>query len=101
MHELQAFWYALLYVIGVRPSTSLWGAFWEGFGSGPIAWCILPIAYLRHQNCHEPWCFRIGKHPVDGTPFKACRKHHPTLNGKPTKGHMTRAYLESKQEGSA
>jgi hypothetical protein len=48
--------------------------------------------YRKHA-CHEPWCFRLGRHPVEGTPFRACRKHHPALkNGRPRRGHMTAAW---------
>jgi hypothetical protein len=92
-----AAWHALLYIIGVWPADTRWAAFWEGFGSGPIAWLSIPLAYVWHQRCHEPRCYRLGRHPVDGTPFKACRKHHPTLHGKPSKGHMTRAFLEARK----
>lgn len=28
----------------------------------------------HHVNCHEPGCWRIGKHKVDGTPW--CSRHH-------------------------
>jgi hypothetical protein len=28
----------------------------------------------RHVNCHEPRCWRTGKHKVDGTPW--CNHHH-------------------------
>lgn len=33
------------------------------------------VAY-RHKNCHVPWCPRIGQHPVEGTAFKVCTRHH-------------------------
>ena len=33
--------------------------------------------YLYHHNCHARGCWRLGKHPVEGTPYVACRKHHP------------------------
>ncbi len=55
--------------------------FWSGIGSGsPIllgAW-----VYLRKHNCHVRWCFRVGRHPVDGTTYVVCRKHHPLKNPK-------------------
>jgi hypothetical protein len=37
----------------------------------------LMATYLRHHNCHETWCWRLGKHPIEGTPYVVCRKHHP------------------------
>jgi hypothetical protein len=31
---------------------------------------------IRHANCHTKGCWRFGKQ-VDGTPYRACWKHHP------------------------
>ena len=68
-------WQFLLHFTGSDIPGSRWNLFWSGFGSGPIAWCLLPAIYLRHHNCHEPWCLRLGRHQhPDGTKF--CRKHH-------------------------
>jgi hypothetical protein len=30
---------------------------------------------LRKMHCAQSWCFRPGRHPVDGTTFHTCRKH--------------------------
>ena len=62
----------LLHVLGISPSTGPWAAFWDGFGSGPVAWCVLPLVYWRHHVCHEQRCYRLG-HPADG--IVKCRKH--------------------------
>jgi len=35
---------------------------------------------LRHHNCHVKGCLRMG-HPVEGTPYVACHKHHPAHEG--------------------
>lgn len=61
---------AIAQVIGLNGG--YWAAFWQGFGSGPIAWCVLPLAYYKHHICHEQRCFRMG-HPVEGV--VKCRKH--------------------------
>jgi hypothetical protein len=61
----------VLYVLGVLPGT-LWANFWDGFGSGPIAWCVLPLGYYWHHVCHEQGCYRWG-HPNNGV--VKCRKH--------------------------
>jgi hypothetical protein len=55
------------------------------FISGPLADITLlggAYAILRRHNCHVKGCPRIGRHPVDGTSYVVCRKHHPA--GKPT-----------------
>ena len=53
--------------------------------SGPIVvlsgWFWL-YANLRKHNCHAKRCWRIGRHPVGGTTYIVCRKHHP--DEKPT-----------------
>lgn len=75
--------------------------FWSGFGSdiGEVTIIGGMAAVYRRHNCHEPWCWRIGRHPVEGTPFSACRRHHPALkNGKPRRGHMTAAWHAAKKE---
>lgn len=30
-----------------------------------------------HQTCHVGRCWRPGRHAVDGTPYRTCRRHHP------------------------
>lgn len=32
---------------------------------------------LRHVNCRERHCWRLG-HPVPGSGVRSCHKHHPT-----------------------
>lgn len=66
-------WNFLLHIIGADSSSTRWYYFWSAFGSGPLAWCVLPGVYLRHHNCHERWCPWPG-HPLpDGSVI--CRKH--------------------------
>jgi hypothetical protein len=38
----------------------------------------------HHVNCHEPGCFRIGKHKVDGSPW--CNLHHG--NARPARTEL-------------
>jgi hypothetical protein len=35
----------------------------------------MAVYALRKFNCHTRWCWRIGKHPVEGTTFRTCSKH--------------------------
>ena len=44
---------------------------------------------LRHRNCHEPRCWRLGRFPVAGTPWATCRRHHPA---PPQRGDIRRHY---------
>jgi len=69
---------------------------WSGIAGATACFAWFPAGMLlyRHHNCHEPWCPRIGRHTVGGTPFRACRRHHPELASqpKPKRGHMTEAW---------
>ena len=58
--------------------------FWSGFGSdlSELALAGGLLGMVRKYNCHAKWCWRIGRHPVEGTAFVVCRRHHP--EGKPT-----------------
>ncbi len=40
-------------------------------------------AFYWHHTCHVHGCWRFAKHPVDGTPFRACRRHHPAILDAP------------------
>ena len=68
-----------------HPLRGLGYQFWSGiagsFVLGGGIW-VGALATLRKHNCHARWCWRIGRHPVDGTGFVVCRKHHP--DDKPT-----------------
>ncbi len=57
--------------------------FWSGFGSDLgeatliSAVCVGVYAGVRKVNCHTKGCWRIGHHPLEGTPYILCRHHHP------------------------
>lgn len=56
----------------------------------------LAITAFRHFNCHvnsPHFCWRFG-HPVEGTHYRACRKHHPTRPRKITAEHIARVHKE-------
>jgi hypothetical protein len=46
----------------------------------------LLIAQLRKHNCHVHGCWRLGRHPVEGTLYTVCRWHHPC-------GHVTHDHV--------
>jgi hypothetical protein len=59
--------------------------FWSGFGSDLgeatliSAVCIGVYTGVRRVNCHTKGCWRIGHHPLEGTPFILCKHHHPEV----------------------
>jgi hypothetical protein len=51
----------------------------------------LLIAQLRKHNCHVHGCWRLGRHPVEGTLYTVCRHHHPGGRVKPEHVHEAHA----------
>lgn len=85
--------------------------FWSGFGSDLGEATLISAVGLgvytgvRRVNCHTKGCWRIGHHPLDGTPYILCRHHHPEVpNGGATHEHILeqhRRYKEAKQQEQA
>ncbi len=76
----------------------------EGYNfiSGPLADITLiggAYALLRHHNCHVTGCWRLGGHPVEGTGYSVCRKHHP--HGHPTVEDIHRAHADHQKAQNA
>jgi hypothetical protein len=99
MHWLHTFQHWLAVHTGTINEPGVYYGFWSGFGSDIGEYAILVgisaglYHSFRRHNCHEPRCWRIGLHRVEGTPFIACRRHHPLIaKQKFAKGHMTEAY---------
>jgi hypothetical protein len=71
--------------------------FWSGFGSDlGEATLISAVGVgvytgVRKVNCHTKGCWRIGHHPLEGTPYILCRHHHPNV---PTRGASHEDILE-------
>lgn len=68
----------LAHVMGLDDASGGWYLFWSGIGAD-LGMFVAVGAFLRHVNCHEVGCHRLGRYPIDGTPFKVCRVHHPEL----------------------
>lgn len=87
-----------LYVhLGIAGNGPYYG-FWSGFGSDLAEFGIIGalIANYRRHNCHVRGCWRVAKHPVDGTPYITCRRHHPDLSGKaPTRTAIEKAHADA------
>lgn len=59
---------------------------WYGIGSGWGLAYATPVLYLKHQNCHERRCWRLGlfKHTTpDGHHSQWCRRHMHRVGGDP------------------
>lgn len=66
---------------------------WSGAGSDLGELLLLGglITLTRHHNCHVRHCWRIGLHAVEGTPYRVCRMHHPTIpNQAPSAEDLTK-----------
>jgi hypothetical protein len=77
-------WSVLQHIWGLDNPAGPWYTFWSGFGSDVGEFAIfgaLLSVYLRHA-CHVDGCWRIGRHPVEGTSYTVCKHHHP--DGAPT-----------------
>ena len=76
-------WLTVAHFFGLRngDADSTGYLFWSGAGSD-LAYLSIAWTLLRKHNCHAAGCWRIGRHPVEGTTFVVCRRHHP--EGKPT-----------------
>ena len=88
MHWLSIVWYWIEVHTGTVNESGPYYGFWSGFGSdiGEVTLLGGIIVGLRHINCHVTGCRRIRTHPVPDTPYRACRKHHPSV---PTNGPIT------------
>lgn len=87
---LIAFFGALRHWVALHTGTlhggpDVWYNFWSGFGSDLgeatliSAVCVGVYTGVRKVNCHTKGCWRIGHHPLDGTPYILCKHHHPSV----------------------
>jgi hypothetical protein len=69
----------LLHFLGTDSGSGPAYLWWSGFGAnfGELTIVAALLALVRQHNCHVHHCFRLGRHPVEGTSFTVCRKHHP------------------------
>lgn len=67
------------HIIGLDDPSGRWYLFWSGVGSDITEFAVLGglFGLLRKHNCHVRHCWRLGRVPVDGTPFTVCFRHHP------------------------
>lgn len=68
---------AIARFFGLTNGAGLPYLFWSGIGSdlGEIALLGVVVKAYTHLNCTQKGCWRIAKHPVDGTPYRTCHRH--------------------------
>jgi hypothetical protein len=71
-------WLTVAHFFGTRNNdgNSTGYLFWSGTGSD-LAYMGVGLAFWRKHNCHSRGCWRLARHPVEGTGFTVCRRHHP------------------------
>jgi hypothetical protein len=77
-------WFAL-HTGTIHGGPDVYYNFWSGFGSDLgeatliSAVCVGVYTGVRKVNCHTTGCWRIGHHPLEGTPYILCKHHHPEV----------------------
>lgn len=66
----------LAHILGLDNPSGHWYSFWSGF-FGDASILTTPAVLARRHNCHTRGCPRLGRHPVAGTTWTVCRRHHP------------------------
>lgn len=73
--------HALMHFFGLDDLSGSFYGFWSGIGSdlGELAIIGAAIGLYRKHTCHVDRCWRWARHPVNGTPYTVCRRHHPAI----------------------
>lgn len=88
----------LPWIMGIYPvpaGTSPWYQFWSGFYITLLS--AVTSSWLRKQNCHVRWCWRLGRFPVAEGALLVCRHHHPdpaVHHNRVTHEHVLRIHRE-------
>lgn len=79
----------MIHVLGLDDPSGRWYLAWSGFIPNLVYLSVVGgmVTLVRRHQCHAKWCWRIGKHVHEGTPW--CFRHHPT--GVTTREDVTRA----------
>lgn len=98
----------LAHILGLDDGSGPIYLAWSGAGADLGEFAILGslIALYRRHTCHVDtprFCWRPGTHPVTGTAFKACRKHHPAVPDRISAQHIADAHAAhlDRQQGGA
>jgi hypothetical protein len=90
-------------ILGNRDETGGWYGWWSGNAGGLqiFEWGAIGGLVWWHHTCHVSSCLRPGRHPVGGTPYRACRRHHPAgMPRRITASHLAdaRANANARQQ---
>lgn len=94
-HHASGVLHALSHFFGLDNLSGPFYGFWSGSGSDiqELTVIVGGWALLRHHNCHVKGCWGLRTHLVDGTPYRVCRKHHPTaIPKRVTAEHVRQAH---------
>jgi hypothetical protein len=97
-------WFALHTGIlhgGPDPYYNFWSGFGSDLGEATLISAVGVGVYtgVRKVNCHTKGCWRIGHHPLEGTPYILCRHHHPEVpNHGATHEHILAQHKKFKLE---
>lgn len=67
------FWWWLQHITGLDNASGPVYLFWSGFFGDLTIFAAAIAIYWKH-TCHNPGCYRISKHVINGSPY--CNKHH-------------------------
>ena len=86
----------LAHILGLDNASGAWYLAWSGFGSdlGEFAIVGALFAHYKRHTCHVDsprFCWRPGTHPVVGSPFRTCRRHHPAVPDRVSAEHIAGA----------
>lgn len=86
----------LVHLLGLDDPSGHWYMWWSGPGSdlGELAILGALFSLYRRHTCHvnsPRFCWRPGTHPVPGTPFRTCARHHPAVPDRISGDHIAAA----------
>jgi hypothetical protein len=90
-------WHWLEHWLGMDNLSGPIYGFFSGSGSdiGQVTLVGGVAMMVRKHNCHVHGCWRVGRHPIAGTPYVVCRKHHP--DDAPTAQDVAEAHAAAQQ----
>lgn len=68
--------HAIAGLLGLTNASGDLYLFWSGIFGDVSIFAAVAMLYWHH-TCHVDNCLRFGRHPVNGTTYTTCRKHHP------------------------
>jgi hypothetical protein len=99
-HHGFVFWTWLGHFAGTSDEAGPGYGFFSGIGSdiGEVAIVVGMVHWYRTHTCHvdsPKFCWRPGLHYVDGTPYKVCKRHHPTVPALVTAEHIADTHRDT------